>query len=563
MKRFYYQILFLLSVNFTTAQELCEQRFATDYINSNKLNAWVNATGDLFTNPDGYTGLQIFNPEDSLTINTFFQAGLVMGALDDMEEERVAWRTYYYDGADSDYSPGHLVGELPDTLRCNRWNKIWRVSSADIYLHLAEIASNGSPLIRRPAIYNYPAMGNPYFIDYNDFPLPENVALAPFYDANNDALYNPDDGDYPLPENVHPTAYPDLLLWSVYNTTAPFWRNVSLGKRLALEIQQTAFAYQCEQSELLDKTMFTQHRVINRSKQTWDSLFIGNRFDGDIGNFADDCLGTAVDLNTFYSYNCDEKDGEPHESMINAIPNGNLPVQAITFLNHSLDQTRAFWNSGITIYSFQYQESSQADRLYHSLNGNWADDMPLTYGGFGYQTEGGESTNFIFPDPPYENEGWSMPGNHPPSADLRGLMTHYVGDFISGAAFQLDQAWSYHRGQGGDHFSNIRLMYEQIPRLQQYYDNGFANLNCNQTTAVTNTNNTDVVELFPNPTTSILNIKIPNSTLQKAVIYNPNGQLIKQYTTTEMNLRSLPTGIYFLKIITTEGIIFTKKVVKL
>ncbi|MFK7936494.1 MAG: T9SS type A sorting domain-containing protein [Saprospiraceae bacterium] len=561
MKAFYLSIFFILIGIFSYGQEICSSTFAGDYFNINALNARLNSVGDLFTDVDGLNGLEVFNAGDSTTISTFFQAGLVIGALDDTGEERVAWRTYYYDGADSDYSSGHLVGDIDDTLRCARWDKLWRVTSVEIYLHLTEIESNGEPLIRRKAIYDYPATGNPYFTNYNDFLLPENVELAPFYDANGDAIYNPDDGDYPLPTNVHPTAYPDLLLWSVYNTTAPVWRNFTFGKRLALEIQQTTFGYHCEQNKLLDKTLFTQHRVINRSTQTWDSLFVGNRFDGDIGNYADDCLGTAADLHTVYGYNCDEKDGDLHTPLLNVIPNGNIPVQAITFLNYDLDRTRAFWSSGLGIYSAQYQEDDRADHLYYSLNGNWSDNTPLTYGGYGYQTES-DMTNFIFPDPPYDEVGWSMPGNYPPSADLRGMMSHYVGDFLPGAEFQLDQAWSYHRGENGNHLSNIRLMYEQVPLIQKWYDNGFANLPC-LIYYIQNIDNQLVINIFPNPTTGKIQLDLNDLKIKNLRVLNSYGANILTTNQSEIDLATQPAGVYFIIIEMENGQFLQRKILKL
>jgi len=208
-----YLFCFLILANTAIAQEVCAPFYAADFMNVNALNARINAKGDMFYQPELNTGLQLFNPSDSTYLLTMIQAGLILGALDETGEPIINWRGYGYDGEDTDNVTGYL-GESTDSLNCARWNKLWKVAGTDIRIraHLAEIQQHGTPLIRRAAIYNYPATGNPHFNNYHDFVLPDSPALAPFYDANSDAIYNPDDGDYPLPADVFPTTIPTEML---------------------------------------------------------------------------------------------------------------------------------------------------------------------------------------------------------------------------------------------------------------------------------------------------------------------------------------------------------------
>jgi len=70
------------------------------------------------------------------------------------------------------------------------------------------------------------------------------------------------------------------------------------------------------------------------------------------------------------------------------------------------------------------------------------------------------------------------------------------------------------------------------------------------------------INIYPNPTTSILNISLQSGIIKHINISNQQGQLIQSYTpnTIEATLETseLPTGIYIAKIETSQGIICKK-----
>ena len=75
----------------------------------------------------------------------------------------------------------------------------------------------------------------------------------------------------------------------------------------------------------------------------------------------------------------------------------------------------------------------------------------------------------------------------------------------------------------------------------------------------------DGVSLFPNPTKDHVNIKIDEPIIiQSITLYSAEGQLIKSLKSDqrEVSLAELSVGIYFMKIVTTEGEI-SEKIVKL
>jgi len=67
--------------------------------------------------------------------------------------------------------------------------------------------------------------------------------------------------------------------------------------------------------------------------------------------------------------------------------------------------------------------------------------------------------------------------------------------------------------------------------------------------------------LYPNPVNNVLNIKM-DSDLSQVVIYNLQGQKVKESTTKQVNVSNLSRGIYLVKIEDENGNIATKKFIK-
>lgn len=69
--------------------------------------------------------------------------------------------------------------------------------------------------------------------------------------------------------------------------------------------------------------------------------------------------------------------------------------------------------------------------------------------------------------------------------------------------------------------------------------------------------------IYPNPTTDILHIELDNGLiLEKVLIYNTSGQLIKETTEKTINVSSFAKGIYNLQILTNKGKATKKIIVK-
>ena len=70
------------------------------------------------------------------------------------------------------------------------------------------------------------------------------------------------------------------------------------------------------------------------------------------------------------------------------------------------------------------------------------------------------------------------------------------------------------------------------------------------------------LSVFPNPVSSILNIKTSeNISFEKAKVYSTLGKLILETSEKQINLETLSSGIYFVEVFTDRGSV-TKKIVK-
>ncbi|HAF29638.1 MAG TPA: hypothetical protein DCG75_11385 [Bacteroidales bacterium] len=72
----------------------------------------------------------------------------------------------------------------------------------------------------------------------------------------------------------------------------------------------------------------------------------------------------------------------------------------------------------------------------------------------------------------------------------------------------------------------------------------------------------DNLNIYPNPTANILNIKMPNNNIEKVILYEISGKILKEFNSNEINLLNFKTGIYFIRIFTKSNSIMNLKVIK-
>lgn len=275
-----------ITVLFTTYSQGQTGELATFSINDTKIT--INTNGALFW--DGQDGQFISPFEEGEPENTTMRtAGLWMAGTDASGNLKGGIQLYNEDDK-TDFQPGvvdPLTGEATNLL-----TSVYTVSRADIDAHLADLNDNGIIDNPNPNVFGWPARGNAFFSDYHDGEVLPNTqqGLAPFWDNDTDGLYNPSAGDFPIlgiRGCVETPFYADEMAWFVYNDVLDHTESATAS--LGMEIQVLVFGFACENVPFKN-SIFTYHKLINRSTEDISDLSIGVFTDFEIGNGSDDFI---------------------------------------------------------------------------------------------------------------------------------------------------------------------------------------------------------------------------------------------------------------------------------
>lgn len=294
------------------------------------------------------------------------QAGLWISATDEFNKKHTA--VQYLTGKDSfDFWPGPLDTLTGQAADISTWNTIWLVSAAEIEVHKTKYLETG--YIMPEHIRTWPGNGA---VGYSKY-------LAPFVDANNNQIYDPENGDYPAIKG-------EQSAYLIFNDLASE-HNASLGLNIGLEVQLMAYTKSSSDAIFLD------YYIIGRKELRYTSINVGFFIKAQCGNALDNYAGTLqANPQAVFIYNADDTDEGYFEQ--------NTPYITALFLDNNLSNSIAFSNS--------QPKNSQPEKSIDFSNyaeGNWLDGSPLTYGGNGMNS--GSRTPFIYAQSPDITPLWS------------------------------------------------------------------------------------------------------------------------------------------------------------
>ena len=466
------------------AQDACDD-LSPDVatVSTTRLEGIISDINGLLTYRDDEPALRYRPAVDADPVSVLFSSSLWIGGITPAGELAISAGRY------------HTLLSLPLGTQltttdpaCMLYDTMWVVPRTAIDAHRSELAAAGVPIVQRPALYGYPGRNNPHFAQFNPFGLPPDEDLAPFYDANGDQVYDPDQGDYPLPADVAPEAIPTTLSWSARATAT----QAHFALPLAGTVYRTIFSYDCADTPSLTTTLFTQQRFVYTGSTPLDSLHMGIWTDFALGCWQDDYLGTVVDLSTVYSYNRSAVDDYACAERFA----GTVPVAALTFLSHPLYGAVYTGNSSLGIVPAPYGEPHLPWQYYSLLTGSWTDGSPLTYGGFGGL--GDSIVQHLFTGDPNDADQWSMRHTPLPSYYRTGVGSAYIGRLEPGESVRLDAAFSVHAG-GSSHLDNVTRMFAGAAALHDAYAAGFAGSGCSVPVAAAPSPALPELRIFPNP----------------------------------------------------------------
>jgi hypothetical protein len=263
--------------------------------------------------------------------------GLFLSAEDSLGYTKVAYITYPTDKS-TDFFGGPITTDLIPMFAQIQQNfdKIWLVKDTEIQAHLQDL-KDGKLDTPISSIMSWPGRGNPFFKQYNgfDFPSldPQNDAFAPFFDEDKNGKYDPTKGDFPLPTQLTKQAIPEKILWSVSND-AGGPHTESGGIPIRAEVQKTIWTVKKTTKNKWNGAVFGSYRIVNRSKDNLDSVYVSEYSDIDFGCdvqhkiIIDSLKNTLVD---YLNYDKNEKCTSAIYS-----PNPKNSILALTMLNQKI-----------------------------------------------------------------------------------------------------------------------------------------------------------------------------------------------------------------------------------
>ena len=165
----------------------------------NNIKARINSGGDLFWD---FNSAKFEAPKGS-GINSIFAGNLWIAGVDAGNQVHAACQTYRQNGVDFWPGPMDTINvSCPSAVYSSpTWNRVWKVNKTTVDSFVLGLFGTNIPL----SISSWPGNGD---ANYN-----QAKKLAPFYDVNNDGIYNPTQGDYPLIQG-------DQAIYFIYNDVA-------------------------------------------------------------------------------------------------------------------------------------------------------------------------------------------------------------------------------------------------------------------------------------------------------------------------------------------------------
>src|ERR1035437_298947 len=474
----------------------------------NEVNAAILNNGNLHWNPTNNNHGLYEVPKGS-GITPIYVSAIWIGGLDATNQLHGAGMQY---AQGCDFFPGPINASNPSA-----FDKIWKVNRYKVeefkYEWVHGNVQNGT-YTPDQSILTWPAIAD--------------ASYAPFVDVNHNGIYDPlTGGDYPKIKG-------DQCLYFIMNDIGT--HSQTQCTQMGIEIHASAYAYTCpliaDSEKVINYTTLYHYEIINRSSLQYDSVYIANWQDGDLGCATDDHVGCYPKGNYSYYYNEDSIDvscgselgyGADPPILSTVILNGPLakPNDGIDNNNNGVIDEPGEKN--LMTHFFYFTNLGSADphsdpiickEYYNYLSGSWKDGSPLVYGGSGWAGSPGATTTptaFCYPGFPYDASGWHdpFPGNS--AQDDRRDMTS-CGPFtmLPGAVDTFDFAVVYTRD------TTLPFMGQAIfdknmhdnQRIQRWFaTNSFPS--CLQLNAGVNeeNQNANAFTIYPNPTSGAFQIQ--------------------------------------------------------
>ncbi len=514
----------------------CSPASASTFLEFNNVKALIHTGGNLWQ-ISGQNFSQYEVPKGS-GIQALFASALWLGGVDVNGQLKIA-AVRYRQGQDYWTGPLTETGDAEITpATCTEFDRHFVISQDEVREFDAwfkagiEDAENGTsiqstefPDYEIPlSILEWPAHGDPS--------LGQNFYLAPFFDRDENGIYEPINGDYPwydIEKEIDckvdrtVTLFGDETIWWVMNDKGNIHTETG-GEPLGMEIRCQAFAFAT--NDEINNMTFYNYELVNQSTQTLFDTYFGVFVDGALGGPNDDYVGCDVSRGLGYTYNgneIDETDGgylgyganppaagvdffegpfADNDNIDNpltedfslAVAQNGIPYSGLGIGygdgivdNERLGMRRFLYYNNLGGGGNIAQTDPQSGQDYYNyLRGFWKDGTSFVYGGSGHVADpaaiSSVQAGYMFPgdtDPigwgtggtPQENWTEQTAGNVP--FDRRFAQS--AGPFIlrPGAVNNITTGIVWARASSGDPFQSVIALQKADDKAQALFDNCF------------------------------------------------------------------------------------------
>ncbi len=245
------------------------------HFNINNISTWIYDNGDSDIQPNGNSGFIFPKGSNKAAV---FESGFLWGAKIN-GQVRVGGSTY-----NQGLLPGRILanGQREDDnlpgVRIYRVRKDWETGNLSAEVNDGE----GTEAEIREQ----------YKKDWNEWPADWG---APFEDVDGNGQYDP---------NVDIPGVPgaDQTIWFVANDLDPATtQNLYGSDPMGIEYQATFWGYASQTA--LGNVMFRKYKLINKSSDTFEDMYVSMWSDEDLGDAGDDYAGCDIDLSLMFVYN--------------------------------------------------------------------------------------------------------------------------------------------------------------------------------------------------------------------------------------------------------------------
>ncbi len=297
-----------------TVEELCQPSKSQSDLNINNVRTTMLGGGDMWWD----LNTARYEVPKGSNKHSMFAGALWLGGVDEGNQLKLAAMTYRQGG--NDYWPGPLSTDgnaSTSKETCDKYDRHWIIYREEVELHKAWIECRDDPNCDDGKLFpGYSSEIPKSILEWPgngvDGDLPYD--LAPYYDADQDGVYDPlyDYPDYGigLPSNAckkkdTDILYGDQTIWWVYNDRGNI-HSESEASALGFEIRAQAFAFAT--NDEVNNMTFNNYRILNKSTFRLTNTYFSTWFDPDLGNAQDDIIGCDIARGLGYCYNGDNDD---------------------------------------------------------------------------------------------------------------------------------------------------------------------------------------------------------------------------------------------------------------